>query len=186
MTDVRLKFKSVSEIVGTEDIGLLILVDEEEKRQLTITCDRSMLVQFRLRIQHVPIVNLLLPEVLWQTLGEQSGASSFRIVITDLMEGQYRVVLCRQDTQEMISIRAGDGVLLSYISGIPIYIESVLMQKQSVAYQGESSGLAIPVNTITDDMLAKALEKAISTENYELASRLRDEKYRRLREGRSI
>ena len=39
--------------------------------------------------------------------------------------------------------------------------------------------MALPVNTITDDMLKSALEKAIQEENYELASHLRDEMKRR-------
>jgi len=41
MFNVRLKFNSISEIVGNVDIGLLVLTDEDEKRQLTITCDKS-------------------------------------------------------------------------------------------------------------------------------------------------
>ena len=33
---LRLIFKNVSEIVGNEEIGLLVLTDEAEKRQITI------------------------------------------------------------------------------------------------------------------------------------------------------
>ena len=53
------------------------------------------------------------------------------------------------------------------------------MDKQSVKYVREASGVSIPVNTISDDMLQKALDKAIADENYELASHLRDEMKRR-------
>ena len=34
MANIEVTFKSVSEIVGIEGIGLVILVDKEEKRQL--------------------------------------------------------------------------------------------------------------------------------------------------------
>lgn len=175
---VRLKFRGLSEIVGTEDVGLLVLVDEDGTRQLTITCDSTMLYQFKIRFQHVSVAGKLLPEVLWQALGSQD-TSAYQILITDLMEGQYRAVLHHTGTLDMIAIRASDAVLLSYISGLPIYIDADLMQKQSVPYKENQSGLAIPVNTITDDMLNRALEKAIEDENYELASHLRDEKRRR-------
>jgi len=49
MFNVKLKFNSVSEIVGNTDIGLLVLTDEEEKRQLTITCDKFMIHEFSIR-----------------------------------------------------------------------------------------------------------------------------------------
>ena len=45
MEKVRLQFKSVSEIVGSEEMCLLILTDMEEQRQLTLFCDHAMAVQ---------------------------------------------------------------------------------------------------------------------------------------------
>ena len=46
-------------------------------------------------------------------------------------------------------------------------------------YNENSRGVSLPVNTISDEMLQSALDKAIADENYELASHLRDEKKRR-------
>ena len=43
MGRVRLLFKNVSEIVGTKNIGLLIMVDEFQQNQLTIPCDKGIL-----------------------------------------------------------------------------------------------------------------------------------------------
>ena len=76
-------------------------------------------------------------------------------------------------------IRASDAVLLSLVGDIPLYIESGLMLRQSVPYNENSRGVSLPVNTISDEMLQAALDKAIADENYELASHLRDEKKRR-------
>jgi bifunctional DNase/RNase len=174
MSKVKLIFKGVSEIVGTQEIGLLILVDEQERRQLTIPCDQSMLYQFGLRIKHAPVVDKLLPEVLWQVLSTQTEMR-FEIIINNLIEGQFRAMLYNLDTLEPVSMRASDAVLLSYISKIPLYIESGLMDKQSVDYDEKSRNIPLPVNTISDEMLSSALEKAIKDENYELASHLRDE-----------
>ena len=44
MLKERLIFKGVSEIVGTEDLCLLLLTDEAKKRQITIVCDKAMAV----------------------------------------------------------------------------------------------------------------------------------------------
>ena len=178
MNKVRLIFKSVTEIVGSDDVGLLILVDEQQQRQLTIPCDRNMLYQFSLRVQKVPITNRMLPEVLWQVIRSQTTLH-FEILINDLIEGQYRAVLYNVETLEPVLIRISDAMLLSYVSDIPVYIDEKLMKKQSVKYVHNAQGMSIPVNTLTDDMLNKALNKAIEEEHYELASLLRDEMKRR-------
>lgn len=178
MNKVRLIFKSVTEIVGSDNVGLLILVDEQQQRQLTIPCDRNMLYQFSLRVQKVPITNRMLLEVLWQVIRSQT-TMRFEILINDLIEGQYRAVLYNVETLEPILIRISDAMLLAYVSDIPIYIDEKLMKKQSVKYVHNAQGMSIPVNTLTDEMLKKALNKAIEDEHYELASLLRDEMKRR-------
>lgn len=178
MDKVRLIFQSVTEIVGNNDVGLLILADEQKQRELAIPCDKAMLYQFRLRIQKAPITNILLPEILWQALKNETDAA-FEIIIHDLIDGQYRTILFNTDNLTPYAMRVSDALLLAYISGIPIYIDNKLMKKQSVAYQKDRRALSIPVNTITDSMLEKALKKAIQDENYELASHLRDEIKRR-------
>ena len=178
MNRVRLIFKSVTEIVGSDDVGLLILVDEQQQRQLTIPCDRNMLYQFSLRVQKVPITNRMLPEVLWQVIRSQTTLH-FEILINDLIEGQYRAVLYNVETLEPILIRISDAMLLAHVSDIPIYIDEKLMKKQSVKYVHNAQGMSIPVNTLTDEMLKKALNKAVEDEHYELASLLRDEMKRR-------
>ena len=80
-----------------------------------------------------------------------------------------------------MAIRVSDAVLLAQIARLPIYIDRVLMSKQSVPYIKEARGVSIPVNTISTDMLQDALAKAIEEEKYELASHLRDELKRRNR-----
>lgn len=178
MNKVRLNIKGVSEIVGTEEIGLIVLVDESLSRQLTIPCDREMLIQFRLRLARAPIAGRMLPEVLWHIISTQTDLR-FEILINDLIDGQYRALLYNVDTLETISMRASDAALLSFVSNIPLYVEWGLMEKQSVEYYEKAKGLSIPVNTISDEMLQTALDKAIKEENYEMASHLRDEINRR-------
>lgn len=178
MKKVRLIFKSVTEIVGSDDVGLLILVDEQQRRQLTIPCDRNMLYQFSLRMKKVPVTNMMLPEVLWKVISTQTEMR-FEILINDLIDGQYRAVLYNAETLEPISTRVSDAMLLAYVSGIPVYIDEKLMKKQSVRYVQDARGMSIPVNTLTDEMLRRALDKAVEDEHYELASQLRDEMKRR-------
>lgn len=64
MDNILLKLKSVSSIMGFEEGALLILVDEAESHQLSITCDRYMARQLCLRMKHDSRAHKLLPEVL--------------------------------------------------------------------------------------------------------------------------
>ena len=178
MERVRLKFKGVSEIVGSDEIGLLILTDISEQNQLAIPCDRAMIREFGLRIGRAEVVGRLLPEVLWHFIAMQTNMQ-FEVLITGIMDGQYRALLVNTGNQEPVAIRISDAVLLAYIAKLPIYIDSVLMSKQCAPYVKEAQGVAIPVNTISTDMLKDALAKAIEEEKYELASHLRDELRRR-------
>lgn len=178
MERIRLKFKGVSDIVGSDEIGLIILTDTSEQSQLAIPCDRAMIREFSLRLGHAEVVGRLLPEVLWHVIAMQT-TMQFEVLITDIIDGQYRALLVNVETQEPVAVRISDAVLLANIAKLPIYIDSVLMGKQSVPYKKEAQGVAIPVNTISTDMLKDALAKAIEEEKYELASHLRDELRRR-------
>ncbi len=178
MTKERLIFKGVSEIVGTEDLGLLILTDEAKERQITIVCDKAMAVQLELRIKKIPITRIMLPEVLCRML-KNNGGLDYELLIDNIIDGQYRTILYDKGTMDPLLIRASDAVLLSIVANIPLYIEAGLMRRQSVMYNENAKGVSLPVNTISDEMLQAALDKAIADENYELASHLRDEKKRR-------
>lgn len=178
MDKERLIFKGVSEIVGTDNLGLLILTDEAMQRQITVVCDKAMAVQIELRVKHLPIASIMLPEVLCNVL-QAAGTQRFELVIDDIVDGQYRTTLTDLYIMESHLIRTSDAVLLSLVGNVPLYIDSKLMKRQSVPYDKFARGVSLPVNTISDEMLQAALDKAIADENYELASHLRDEKKRR-------
>lgn len=175
---VQVHFGGVSEIVGSSDIGLLNLLNEDETRELVVTCDKQMMYQFALRTQPVAGVDRLLPEVLYEVIQNQEGMH-LEIDINDIVSGEYSAVLMNQDTLEEIPMRASDAILLSLIGKLPVYADAELMRRQGVVYHPQSSGMSLPVNIISDQMLQTAFDKAIKDENYELASLLRDEMRRR-------
>lgn len=69
---------------------------------------------------------------------------------------------------------------VSYVSKglIPIYMDFDLFMRQSMPVE-KGCNLAVPLNTLDSKLLQVELDKAIETENYELASLLRDEINRR-------
>ncbi|MDD4533522.1 MAG: UvrB/UvrC motif-containing protein [Prevotella sp.] len=179
---IRLIFRSVSEIVGTKDIGLLVLTDSNEQRQVALPCDKLVLHEFGVRMNKTPFLEKLLPEVLWKAIRWQS-VLRFEVHLDSLVEGKYQAVLSNIDTLDDIPISAAEGVLLSFVShgDVPVLMDQQLFMRQSTVYDSESIGISLPVNTISDEMLQSALDKAVQNENYEMASHLRDEINRRKR-----
>lgn len=182
MNKIRLVLKGVSEIVGDDNLGLLILTDIAQTRQLSIICDKQMEYQFGLRMSKAPVANIMLPEVMAQVLSRQT-ILNIELQIYDIVDGQYQASLVNNDTLQTVPIRASDAILFSFVSHCPLYIDERLMMRQSVPYSTNSPGMAIPVNSISNSMLQSALKKAIQEENYELASHLHEEMQRRKKRG---
>lgn len=182
MNKIRLVLKGVSEIVGDDNLGLLILTDVAQTRQLSIICDKQMEYQFGLRMSKAPVANIMLPEVMAQVISRQTTLN-IEMQIYDIVDGQYQASLVNNDTLQTVPIRASDAILFSFVSHCPLYIEERLMMRQSVPYSTNSPGMVIPVNSISNSMLQSALKKAIQEENYELASHLHEEMQRRKKRG---
>lgn len=171
----RLFYKSVSEIIGGDGIGVITLTDESEQRALSVVCDHAMMYQLGLRNAAPKSREKLLPEVLATTLAEYADIDNFELNIFAVVEGSYKVALINTETLKISRIRMSDAVLLMRISGIPLFIDNELFNRQASKYSGASNRMAIPINTLPTDKLKEELQHAIDTENYRLASVLKDE-----------
>lgn len=174
MEKVRLKLKEVLTIADGEDTSLIILVDEKDERQISIICENDIAARIQYRQRHAKEARKLIPEALSAVIRMKGGAP-LEILIIGIYGGQYQTVLNARDLTDFVPIRDTEAVLLSVAAGIPIYIEANLMTMQSVNYKKGEQGIPLPTNTLSLDMLRKALEHAVESENYELASHLRDE-----------
>ena len=174
MDKVRLNIKSVLSIADGDDTALITLVDEAEERQVSILCDRATVERFEYRTKHRAESQKLIPEAL-SAVVRMKGGSPLEILIIGLYDGQYQVVLNARDLSDFVPIRASEAILLSMVANIPIYIEANLMKLQAVPYKKNETGIPLPMNVLSLDMLKKAMKQAVEDENYELASHLRDE-----------
>ena len=181
MNKVQLFFLDISEIVGSEGFSVVRLADHDKRRLICFICDKPMTEQITLRMKHVSETNHMLPEVLSKLLFGLTG-SHWELVIHEVFNGQYRVVLHNILTNTMEHLRMSDAVLLHYISKIPLYIEETLMIHQSTAYNPHAMGISIPINTLDTDRLNLELERAIEAEDYMLASYLHEELQRRIKQ----
>ena len=107
MCNVRLKFKGLSQILGSDNLVLAVLVDVAEQRQLVIPCDRHQAYQIRLRMDPNMIKerNDLLPEVLAELM-PFSFLLTYRFEIYALHEGKY--MSCLRNTCLLYTSDAAD------------------------------------------------------------------------------
>ncbi len=170
-------------IPAKKDIGLVILADKDKRRQITFVCQRAMAEEMDRRA-NMPLqgnADDRMPDILGKLLGKLYPASC-RIMILSVRGGKFLAKLVLDDSlptdtpDNTFDIRLSDAVILSLATGIPMIASKELMKSVSTEYTDSSETvIKLPINTLSDKMLAEALEKAISEENYELASRVRDE-----------
>lgn len=182
MDKIKLKLLGMSEIVGLEDVALLTLVDVNEQRQLIVTCDQQMRKELQMRMMDKPGLKQRYPEVVAGLLKAECSMQ-LEVLISGEKDGEYITELCDVLTGRRFQIRCSDGILFSLVYDCPVYATQDLMLHQSVPYKAGTNKVALPVNIITNEMLELSLKKAIETENYEMASNLRDELKKRQAHG---
>ena len=184
MASIQLKFQAAAEVNGKEKDGLLLLSDQEQQRQLVITCSKNILKEITERksnaINYDDIAKILWEMIHWQTTLELS------IHINTLEDGVYKALLINEENQFSLPVKADAAILLSMISHneIPIFMDEALFRRQSSVYQPNAKGLQLPLNIISEPMLHDLLDNAVKTERYEIASELRDELKKREEEAK--
>lgn len=169
-----------TEVLSNRSGGLLILTDDFGERQVAIPCNDDTLVAFSERLDNNEKHARKLPDVLIKILLWQTDIR-LEIVFDSVKDGNYHALICNLDTLDQLPIDAADAVLLNFLSKgkIPLYMEEGFFTRQSTRFDANAEGVALPINSITDEMLEEALKKAIADEKYEIASQLNNEIKRR-------
>ncbi len=172
---VKLRLAAVSNMRTSPHIGMMTLVDDIECRALVITCDNNVREQLSVRLDRGPSFSRKwLPEVMWRVLRDM-GAPQIEIQINGLMAGEYPTGLVCTATWQRIPLTARGAIFLAYVANLPVYADKTLMDRQSSPWKPNALSVAMPVNVIDGKVLRSLLDDAVRAENYELASKIRDE-----------
>ncbi len=89
MDSCLLDVKSVSEILGIDDVALVSLVNSAETRQLIVACDLEMRDLIMKYMADKPETQMLFPSVVSDILGTRDK-SSLEVRIFGLKDGVYQ------------------------------------------------------------------------------------------------
>lgn len=172
---VKLYFKLISQIDTATNEYIMILGEKNGKRNLPFPISRKEGEDLLAAVQpedsaHAPWTNLF-KEVLAAT-----GTIVDNITITNIVDGHYmaEMTLLQYGTATTAQVPAAEALVIAMSQRCDFYITKELIEKQFVKNARENT-VALPLNTLTIEMLKEALDNAIKNENYELASHLRDE-----------
>ena len=136
--------------------------------------------QIMLRTKSDPELERPMMPDLWRNTIEIFDISLSSVLIYKVKDGvYYAMLLCHKDDEfREIEARTSDAVALALTVGCPICIPDELLENQYMREQ-KNGMVSLPINAVDMTVLQEALQSAIATENYELASQLRDEITRR-------
>ena len=170
----------------------LVLAEQEGKRRLPIIIGGFEAQAIAIELEDMTPSRPLTHD-LFKSFAESFKIEIKEVVIYNLVEGIfYAKLICIQNNQEVeIDTRTSDAVALAVRFKCPIYTYEFILEKAGVildedtavetttSKKPESSKQKRGLDALSIDELKARLQRAIETENYEEASKLRDEIQRR-------
>ena len=172
--DSLLLIKSVSEILGIKDVALVSLVNATETRQIVVSCELEMRDLIMKYMTDRPETQMLFPSVVNDILATRDK-SSLEVRINGVKDGVYQTEIYDRLTQKSFPIRCSDGIFMSVACKLHIYASAEVMRLHSIPYVTGATKVGLPLSVLSEKLLKNSLQMAIETENYEMASNLRDE-----------
>lgn len=179
MDEIELKLHDMSSTLQPVDAYALVLEEVNGNRKLPV-----IIGSLEAKAIRIKMLNYKLPRPwthdLFLSLTRELGVTLKKILIYKVEDGMYYSYLFFDNAGEEIKIdsRTSDAVALALRYKCPIYTTAQIMDEEHLREESDSS-FSVTVNMVGISVLKEALTKAIAEENYEQASRLRDEIRRR-------
>ncbi len=193
MEKVELKFLRITYSHTHAGAYALILAEKKGDRRLPIIIGGVEAQAIAIQVENIKPARPLTHD-LFKNLADQLGIGLKEVVINDLVEGIFhaKLVLEQNGTEVEVDARSSDAIALALRFACPIFTFEFIMSAaglkveegeeekeatEKVEKPEKSEKKSIKQATIED--LKHMLEQALSDEDYERASRLRDEVKRR-------
>lgn len=182
MKEIELKYVEMSTVLKPSDSYAIVLEEVEgEHRQLALIigtweAQAIRIVELPYRMPR-PFTHDLILDIL-----SHEGMYISKAVIYDVKEGiyySYLYIVRADNTEFKVDARTTDAISLSLRSKFPLYIYERILEREKLRAFLPDGSYEFTINSADTDMLRYALDDAVSREDYERASQLRDEIRRR-------
>lgn len=193
MEKVELKFLRITYSHTHAGAYALILAEKEGDRRLPIIIGGVEAQAIAIQVENIKPARPLTHD-LFKNLADQLGIALKEVVINDLVEGIFhaKLVLTLGDNEVEVDARSSDAIALALRFACPIFTFEFIMSAAGLKVEDgddDKEAAAKPekvekaekktIKTATLDDLKSMLDEALSDEDYERASKLRDELKRR-------
>jgi len=185
MTKVEMEISDITLSGSSSGAYAMVLGEINGSRKLPIVIGGSEAQAIAIEIEKMKASRPLTHD-LFKTTMESFDARVTEVIIYNMVEGVFfaKLMCASESKEEEIDCRPSDAVALAYRFGCPIYCEEEVLKlagigESEIAQSNEEIEAPIPAKPKRRkkslDALKNDLAKAIAREDYEQASRLRDE-----------
>lgn len=174
----RLVYKGTFSIPEADDACVITLTDMAETRALSIVLPKEMANEIKLHEKKADVTRNHLVDVFAQVMKDED-MTHYRIEFEGIQDRGFKAKLVNMESGNSYELVSETAVLLSLATGFEMCTSLEVLQKFSTPFNKEVMSVALPIMSLPDSLLQKALEKAVEEENYEGASFIRDEMKRR-------
>lgn len=193
MDKIKLEIKGLSYSQASSGAYALILGEVDGKRRLPIVIGGAEAQSIAMELEKIKPARPLTHD-LFKSFADAFNVRLLEVTIYKFSEGVfYSKLLCANETLELsIDSRTSDAVALAIRFGSDIYTVAEVMNDAAIVIDEESEQLEEtevheepqevgenPLESLTLTALDEELQKAVTEENYERASHVRDEINRR-------
>lgn len=185
MDEIELKVHDMSSTLQPADAYALVLEEVNGNRKLPIIIGSLEAQAIKIVMMEYKMPRPLTHD-LFLTVIKELGATLKKVLIYKVKDGVYYSYLFieKEGGELKIDSRTSDAIALAMRCECPIYTTDEIMESEQLN-EITGKGFSAPVNTVDIVALKEALARAIEEEDYEQASRLRDEIKRREEEEES-
>lgn len=193
MQKVELKFLRITYSHTHAGAYALILAEKHGDRRLPIIIGGVEAQAIAIQVENIKPARPLTHD-LFKNLSDQLGITLKEVVINDLVEGIFhaRLVLTQEGAEVEVDARSSDAIALALRFQCPIHTYEFIMSAAGLKVEeGDDDKETVEhaerpekeekknIRTVAVDELKEMLDQALENEDYERASRLRDELKRR-------
>lgn len=193
MEKVELKFLRITYSHTHAGAYALILAEKKGDRRLPIIIGGVEAQAIAIQVENIKPARPLTHD-LFKNMSDQLGITLKEVVINDLVEGIFhaRLVLQQGETEVEVDARSSDAIALALRFACPIFTFEFIMsaaglkveegeeeKEQTEKVEKAEKGEKKNIKQASLDDLKHMLNEALADEDYERASKLRDELKRR-------